>query len=74
MALIVLNEVEALGRLEQMMEHLQSAWIGLGTSSFNERYEKTWPMGTPQYHLQAAELAGKRLFQVLVVNSDGEHE
>lgn len=53
--------------LETVVEHLQSAWVALGTYSFAERYEQTWAMGTPQYHLQAAETAAKSLFQSLRV-------
>ncbi len=53
--------------LESVVEHLQSAWINLGPHTHHDRYEREWPMGSPQYHLQAAEKAATALFQVLRV-------
>lgn len=53
--------------LEVIMEHLQSAWIATGHYTAHDRYERTWPRDSTEYHLQAAECAGNRLYTQLAV-------
>ena len=56
--------------LEAIHEHISSAWVELARLRGLEPREhrrQEWPLGTPEYHLQAAEEGTSRLLQRLIL-------
>ena len=56
--------------IEAVIEHIQSAWIATGHHTWGDRYERVWPIGSIEYHLQAAERAATVLSRSVTEDGD----